>query len=156
MNKAETAAGAVFVALGAWMLRDAINMPYFVEGVPGPGFLPLWIGLGIIVSGVVLAGKGIWPRLATLNAESVTWPQAAGWWRVGLMLGAMALSLVMLDKLGFMLTTALFMAAVVFGLGVRSWWVLVSVPLVSAVALYVIFAVWLRVPLPKGLLTFFG
>jgi hypothetical protein len=33
---------------------------------------------------------------------------------------------------------------------------LATVPLVSAVALYVIFAVWLRVPLPKGILTFFG
>lgn len=156
MNKAETAAGAVFVVIGAWILRDAVKMPYFVEGVPGPGFLPLWIGLGIIVSGVVLTGKGIWPRLATPDAESATWPQAAGWRRVVLMLGAMAVSLVVLEKLGFMVTTTLFMAVVVFGLGARSWWVLATVPLVSAVALFVIFAVWLRVPLPKGILTFFG
>jgi len=156
MNKAETGAGSVFVAIGVWMLLDAIKFPYFVEGVPGPGFLPLWIALGIIVSGVVLTAKGIWPRLAMPDAEGVVWPQAAGWWRVGLMLGAMAVSLVVLEKLGFMVTTTLFMAAVVFGLGVRSWWVLASVPLVSAVVLYVIFAVWLRVPLPKGILTFFG
>jgi putative tricarboxylic transport membrane protein len=157
MNKAESGAGAVFVAIGAWMLRDAVNMSYFVEGVPGPGFLPLWIALGIIVSGVVLTAKGVWPRrLAAPDAEGVTWPQAAGWWRVALMLGAMAVSLVVLEKLGFMVTTTLFMVAVVFGLGVRSWWVLATVPLVSAVALYVIFAVWLRVPLPKGILTFLG
>jgi len=156
MNKAETGAGAVFVAIGAWMLLEAIRMPYFVEGVPGPGFLPLWIALGIMVSGVVLTAKGFWPRLTAPDAESVTWPQTAGWWRVALMLGALAVSLVVLDKLGFMVTTTLFMAVVVFGLGVRSWRVLATVPPVSAVALYVIFAVWLRVPLPKGILTFFG
>ena len=72
------------------------------------------------------------------------------------MLGAMAVSLVVLEKLGFMVTTTLFMVVVVFGLGVRSRWVLATVPLVSAVMLYVIFAVWLRVPLPKGILAFFG
>ena len=48
------------------------------------------------------------------------------------------------------------MAAVVFGLGVRSWRMLASIPLLSAIGLYVIFAVWLRVPLPKGILVFFG
>ena len=156
MNKAETGAGAVFVAIGGWMLLGAIKMPYFVEGVPGPGFLPLWIALGIIVSGVVLTAKGFWPRLAAPDEEGVTWPQAAGWRRVVLMLGAMAVSLVVLEKLGFMVTTTLFMVVVVFGLGVRSRWVLATVPLVSAVMLYVIFAVWLRVPLPKGILAFFG
>ena len=156
MNKAETVAGSMFVAIGVWMLLEAIKMPYIVEGVPGPGFLPLWIALGIIVSGFVLTAKGIWPRLALQGEQGVMWPQAAGWWRVALILGAMAVSLVVLEKLGFMVTTTLFMAAVVFGLGVRSWWMLATVPLVSAVALYVIFAVWLRVPLPKGILTFFG
>jgi len=33
---------------------------------------------------------------------------------------------------------------------------LAAVPLLSAVGLYAIFAVWLRVPLPKGILAFFG
>jgi len=153
MNKAEAVAGSVFVAIGAWMLLEAIKMPYFVEGVPGPGFLPRWVAFGLIGSGLVLTAKGIWPRLAL--QEGVAWPTAAGWQRVGLMLGALAVSLLLLNILGFVVITTLFMAVVVFGLGVRSWRILASVPLVSAVALYVIFAVWLRVPLPKGILAFF-
>jgi hypothetical protein len=48
------------------------------------------------------------------------------------------------------------MAIVIFCLGVRSWRMLASVPLLSAIGLYGIFAVWLRVPLPKGILAFFG
>jgi len=154
MNKAETVAGSVFVAIGVWVLLQAIKFPYFVEDVPGPGFLPLWISFGIIGAGLVLAVKGIWPRLA-IQEEAITWPQAAGWRRVGLMLGALAVSLLLLQILGFMVVTTLFMAVVVFGLGVRSWRMLTIVPIVSAVGLYVIFAVWLRVPLPKGILVFF-
>ena len=152
MNKAETVAGSVFVAIGVLVLLEAIKFPYFLEGVPGPGFLPVWISSGIIGAGLVLAVKGIRPRLAP--QEGITWPEAAGWRRVGLMLGALAVSLLLLEMLGFMLTTTLFMAVVVFGLGVRSWRMLASVPLLSAVGLYVIFAVWLRVPLPKGILAF--
>ncbi len=154
MNKGETVAGAVCVAFGVLMLLESLKFPYFVEGVPGPGFLPLWISFGIIGTGLVLAVKGIRPRLAA--PEGITWPEAAGWRRVGLMFGGLAASLLLLELLGFMVTTTLFMAAVVFGLGVRSWRILASVPLLSAVGLYVIFAVWLRVPLPKGIPALFG
>ena len=154
MNKGEAVAGTVCVVLGALMLLESIKFPYFVEGVPGPGFLPLWTSFGIVGTGLVLTVKGFRPRLA--SQEGITWPDAAGWRRVALMFGALAVSLLLLELLGFMVTTTLFMAVVIFGLGIRSWRILASVPLLSAVGLYVIFAVWLRVPLPKGLLAIFG
>jgi len=73
------------------VLLEAIKFPYFLEGVPGPGFLPLWVSFGIIGTGLVLAVKGIRPGLVT--QEGITWPEAAGWRRVGLMVGALAISL---------------------------------------------------------------
>ena len=154
MNKAETLAGSLFVVIGVALLIESIKLPYFIESVPGPGFLPLWISFGIIGSGLVLTVKGIRASLVTPE-EEITWPEASGWRRVGLVLGALAASLLLLEWLGFMVTTTLFMAVVVFGLGVRSWRILASVPLGSAVGLYMIFAVWLRVPLPKGIFAFF-
>jgi hypothetical protein len=57
-----------------------------------------------------------------------------------------------LNTLGFLVTTAAFVAVVIFGLGIRSWRMLASVPLLAAIGLYLVFAVWLNVPLPKGLL----
>jgi hypothetical protein len=72
------------------------------------------------------------------------------------MLVAMALAFLFLEELGFLVATTLFMAAMIYALGERSWRMLVSVPPLSAIALYVVFAVWLRVPLPKGLITFIG
>jgi len=39
---------------------------------------------------------------------------------------------------------------------VRSWVTLATVPLGTGIALYMVFAVWLRVPLPKGILEFLG
>ncbi len=152
MNKAETVAGAVFAAIGSVMLLESWKFAYFLEEVPGPGFLPRWIAVGLIVAGLTLAVKGIRPGVAL--QEAISWPGAAGWRRVALMLGALALALVLFDKLGFVIVTTLFMAAVVFGLGVRSWRTLATVPILAAIGLYVVFAVWLHVPLPQGVLTF--
>ena len=153
MNKAETAAGAVVLALGIAILVGATKFPYFVEGVPGPGFLPMWISYGIISTGLVLTAQGF--RHGLVPAGEIAWPDATGWRRVALMACAIAVSLLLLEFLGFMVTTTLFMVVVVFCLGVRSWRTLVLVPPLSAIGLYAIFALWLRVPLPKGILAFF-
>jgi putative tricarboxylic transport membrane protein len=138
MNKAETAAGALFTALGIFMLIESFKTPYLLEGVPGPAFLPRWIAVGLIGTGAVLTARAALPRFAV--KDIVEWPNA----------------FVVLDKLGFLVTTTLFIAAVIFGLGVRSWLTLASVPLLAAIMLYMVFAVWLRVPLPKGILGFLG
>ena len=153
MNKAETVAGGVITAIGVLMLLESLRFAYFLEGVPGPGFLPRWIAAGLVCAGLVLTGKGLRPGMAI--QEAIAWPDAAGWKRVALMLGALAVALILLDKLGFMVVTAAFMAVLIFGLGVRSWAMLASIPLVAAIGLYVVFAVWLRVPLPKGIFTYF-
>jgi hypothetical protein len=152
MNKTETAAGGVVTAIGVLMLLQSLKFAYFAEGVPGPGFLPRWIAIALIGTGLVLTVKGVRPALVL--EEAIQWPDAAGWKRVALMLGALAVALILLDDLGFMVVTTAFMAVLIFALGVRSWRMLVSVPLVAAIGLYVVFAVWLRVPLPKGIFFF--
>ncbi len=153
MSKAETIVGIGILSFGALMLTGTIKMPYFLEGVPGPGFLPLWLSFGLIATGGILTIKGIRP--GPLPKAEVLWPGRIGWQRNGILLGALAISFLLLDLLGFLVTTALFVAAVAFGLGTRSWRILTSVPLLTAIVLYGVFALWLRVPLPRGILDFF-
>lgn len=151
MSKAETVAGFAFAAVGACMAYVAFGFPYMLDGVPGPGFLPRWIAAGLVGTGLALAARALRPR-----AAAVVWPTLAGWGRIALMFCALAVALLVLEKAGFLVTTTLFVAAVIFGLGVRSWLTLATVPIVAAVSLYVVFAVWLKVPLPKGILAFLG
>lgn len=153
MSKAETIVGCGVLSMGALLLMGTIKMPYFLEGVPGPGFLPLWLSLALIATGGILTIKGIRP--GPLPKAVVIWPERIGWRRNGILLSALAISFLLLDLLGFLVITALFVAAVAFGLGTRSWRILTSVPLLTAIVLYGVFAVWLRVPLPRGILAFF-
>jgi putative tricarboxylic transport membrane protein len=152
MNKVETLAAGAILAVGMLMLYYASHLPYMLDGVPGPGFLPLWIAIGIVVTAILLIVQAV--RARSVPQEPIEWPTAAGWRRVLILLAALAAALWLLDWLGFMIVATLFMLVVVVSLGVRSWGTLVSVPLLAAIGLYVVFAVWLRVPLPKGLLNF--
>jgi hypothetical protein len=72
------------------------------------------------------------------------------------MVAALTVAFLLLELLGFLVVTTLFMAVMIFCLGERSWRMLATVPLLSAIALYGVFAVWLRVPLPQGVITFVG
>jgi hypothetical protein len=153
MNRAETVAGGVFTAIGVVMLLESLKFAYFLDGVPGPGFLPRWVAAGLVCVGLVLTAKAIRPGMALQKA--IAWPDAGVWRRVAVMLGALGLTLLLLDKLGFVIVVTVFMAVVMYSLGVRSWRMLATVPLLTAIGLYVVFAVWLRVPLPRGVLVFF-
>ena len=154
MNKAETIAALVFTALGVFMFAETWKAPYLLEGVPGPAFLPRWIAGGLVATGLLLTARAALPSFALKNVTD--WPNRRGWARVALMLGALAVAFIVLDKVGFIVTMTLFISIVIYGLGTRSWLTLAAVPLGTAVMLYLVFAVWLRVPLPKGILGFPG
>ena len=153
MNKAETVAGGVFTTIGVLMLLESLKFAYFLDGVPGPGFLPRWVAAGLVCVGLFLTAKGIRPGIALQKA--IAWPDAGVWRRVAVVLGALALALLLLDKLGFVIVVTVFMALVMYSLSVRSWRMLATVPVLTAIGVYVVFAVWLRVPLPRGVLVFF-
>src|SRR5688572_13752488 len=102
MHKAEVTAGVLVFAFGAALLAGALRFPFFLDGAPGPGFLPLLISLGIVASGLVLVTGAI---RGTIRTEDPRWAAAAGWRRVGYMLAAMTVSFLLLEELGFLVVT---------------------------------------------------
>ena len=153
MKKSELTAAALVLAVGIALLVGAFAFPFLQAGVPGPGFLPLLIAVSILAAGLALVAGTV--RRTTL-AGNPHWPAMSGWWRVIAMMIALTVAFLLLEALGFLIVTTIFMAAMIYCLGERSWRVLAMVPPLSAIALYAVFAVWLRVPLPKGILTFIG
>jgi hypothetical protein len=60
---------------------------------------------------------------------------------------------VLLDRLGFLVTGTLLMLALLLTLDRRPVLAVVMAP-ISVVLVYAVFKVWLRVPLPAGVLSF--
>ncbi len=133
------------------MLAETLRkLPYSVDGVPGPGFLPFWLALAIIALGSVLVVRTV--SADASGGEIIEWPDRGGWRRIAIVLVVLAAGLLLLNRLGFFAITVLYVALVGFGMGMRSWRVLAPVSLLTALAIYVVFGVWLKVPLPKGIL----
>lgn len=67
-------------------------------------------------------------------------------------IAAMVVYVAVLNTVGFLISTFLFAAAVLYFMGERAWYKLVGIPLILSVFLYVVFGILLSIPLPMGFL----
>ena len=128
---------AVMAVAGAWALL-ARRLPLAGPEGPGEGFVPLLLaGLLGLLGLLLVAAPG--------RAEA---PSGAGWGRAALVVTLLALYIAAMTRLGFLLTTPVYVGIAVWQCGGRS-------PLgIAATALGITLAVWLvlarlfQVPLP--------
>ena len=65
--------GACLVTFGIYVISVAAKLPYIADVGPGPGFFPLWLGIGLVILAVLYA-TGRRPKLA---GQSAVEPEAA-------------------------------------------------------------------------------
>lgn len=131
--------GLVAVGLGS-QLREGTS-----TGGPGTRFLPVLLGL-------IVAALGAGIALRPGEPEAGEAPAPGGVGRVVWTLGALAAYVFAMSRLGFLLATVPFLAVLFLVYGERRWAVVVLVALGATGATYALFAMWLGVPLPPGLL----
>ena len=134
------AAGATYVgwALGLGTLRD-----------PGPGFL--LFGIGLIMVGL---SAGVVAAAARAPAPSPGTPgpwAATRWPKVALVIAALLVYAWAFERLGFILSTILLMIFLFKAVEPQRWWVAVGGGVVTALLAYLVFGLWLRAQLPKGI-----
>jgi putative tricarboxylic transport membrane protein len=111
----------------------------------GPAFLPFWIG-------IVLAGCGIWLFIAAPEVGQAPWPNFRGWKRVTIGFLLVLFYTLALEPLGYLISTAAFLCVGMILLDPARPLKAFFCGSATAVFLLFIFRIWLRVPLPSGLL----
>jgi putative tricarboxylic transport membrane protein len=150
VKRVEALLPASLVLYGAYVMWNSLTrMTYYnyARGAPGPGFLPFWLSVGLVVLGSILAFRALRPANV---APASAWPDAPARRRILLVFSSLVVTLLVFERLGFVVTMAAFMIVVGFGLGLRSWIVLLPTSLLVAVGLYALFS-WLGVVLPAGI-----
>ena len=139
-----SAAAAVYLYL-AWQLP----VPRYATSST-PGFVPLV--LGTIMMGLCLAllGKALLARDPESDAPVEF--SAASLAKIALALLALVGYALLLDTLGFVLTSFLFLVSVTPLFGRVPWWMWLGVPAGVVVAAHIVFVVVLRLRLPSGVL----
>ena len=148
MERIDRVTGVVLLALGIGFSVTALReYAYWDHRGPGPGFLPLYLGIALSVLAVLLtAGVG-----RPAGATAPRWDRAAVRRPVVVFLAAVVFVAVM-PWVGMILGTGLFVLGILRALEGFSWRTSVAVAAVTAAADYLVFAAWLRVPFPVGVL----
>jgi putative tricarboxylic transport membrane protein len=153
VKRVEALLPASLALYGGYVMWNSLTrMTYYNydRGAPGPGFLPFWLSVGLVGLGAILVVRTLRPANA---APASAWPEGVARRRIMLVFWSLVVALLAFERLGFVLTTAAFMIVVGFGLGLRSWPVLLPTSLLVASGLYALFS-WLGVALPPGILKY--
>ena len=146
-DKSNLFAGICLAAFGIYVISVSSNLPYASEVGPGPGFFPLWIGIGLITFAAYLSIASFVSSWNVSKVEAQSWSAAgrvmAGWLA---MLGAVAL----LGKIGFALSFVLLTIFCITVLERRRVLLALGVAIGLAVTFQILFVVALDVSLPKG------
>jgi putative tricarboxylic transport membrane protein len=145
-NKSDLISGVCVAAFGVYVAVASSRLSYVSEHGPGPGFMPLWLGIGLIVLAISLIAID----LARPEPKRTI---KLGPWRVARTLGgwlAVMASIILLPLLGFSLSLALLTIFLVVVLDRRSLWIALVVAIGLSLSFYVVFVFALGVSLPSG------
>jgi hypothetical protein len=152
VTRADRVTAALLLALAVAFAAGALKFyPYSSEGGPGSGFLPFWLGVAMAALSLLMLVRR--PRPAD---AAVDWaPRGEARTRVLVVAAATVAFVALLEVLGMIVGTALYLALLIRFLGRHRWWVAIVVALAAAGFNWLVFARWLRVPFPEGMLWIF-
>ncbi len=133
----------------------ALKMPRGGIAMPGPGFYPMAVGVFLIVTALACLLQELrnpdTPRQAAPPLDEAT-PEGN---RVGQTVRLTALMvgyILALKPLGYPVAIALFLLVATRIFGSKNWFVAVIFAGILTAASYFVFILWLKVPLPLGIL----
>jgi putative tricarboxylic transport membrane protein len=138
-RRANLVCGAVLLVLAAASLVEALRLK---DDWQGARLMP-----GVLA--VVLAALAI-AHVRTVSADSPApdWPDVRGRRRMAVVFVALVVYVALLEPLGFLLSTAAFVLALVRVLAAWSWMTTAVLTLSIALACHLVFQRWLGMPLP--------
>jgi putative tricarboxylic transport membrane protein len=142
------------LALGGWFLKGAFAVR-LLAGYDriGPRFFPLVVAGGLLLCGALLLVAALRGKRAPLEAaEEMDGRLPADWRSVGILAGAFVLDALLIERLGFVISSTLLFWGVAFGFGSRHYLRDALSGLALALAAYLTFTRLLDLNLPAGLL----
>ncbi len=149
MKKADLITGFVLLALSGYVVWESWMMPASATFGPGSGFLPLWLGILMAVLSVMLI-TGTSFRKPDPD-EQAPFPVGQALTRVSAVIVGLAIYISLMEVLGFVLNTFLFVSYLMLAVEREKWKLAGGVALLTTTGLYIIFQVLLRITLPKNM-----
>ena len=142
----------VLLALALTMAVGALSFPPMPGQAFGPKLFPNIVAAGFALCAAVLIFRAVKTKTLTLSMVRPEWWNEPG--RRGnllILLGSIVAYTLLVERAGFVLTTFALLVVLMKRLG-ASWRATMFASFLGTALTYIMFAYWLRVPLPPGLL----
>jgi putative tricarboxylic transport membrane protein len=152
MRTLDQVSGLFWLGLSGFVCLQSIKADVGSLGTPGPGFLPFTAAVLLGILTIALLVTDSFARKSdTTNAK--LW-EGIGWRKVVFVFVGLLMYAVLVETLGYLVTT--------FGLlfllfeigGIKRFWTKIVFSFISVLITYLLFYLWLMVPLPKGVMSF--
>ena len=149
MDRDEVIGGTLIFLFGAVTVYFSLRMPIGTFRAAGSGLFPLGLGILLVgLSGTLLLKSYIQRKRS--RERTMQAGVARSTKQVVLFMGAIVVATLLFKSLGYPLTAFLLLLALLRILGVRRWAYNLSLSLLTATGAYLLFVLWLQIPLPKG------
>ena len=150
--RADQLSALVWIAIGTVVLLQSRELDYLAEYGPGPGFLPFWLGAGVIALGIALLAKA---TLRSEKSETTKLPtRHAAIQLILVCTGIFGLAL-LANTIGLIVYIGVLFFCLLFFVERRGWKFALVMAIASPLALWLIFELGLDLRLPAGLLGLF-
>ena len=116
---------------------------------PGPGFLPLLLGIAIGLMSVALMIK-VWKKVKRQD-QTTSWPKRGGLIKVSLIFIVIVLFTALLEITGYIINIFVLFLILLRPVGKQKWIWTLSISIGATVGSYLLFDRWLMLPLPRGI-----
>jgi len=147
MKRSQLAVSAVLAGLAGFVLLESRHLSFGTMRVPQTGFFPWVLATLLLVLCVILFAQGLSGVESNRPPDHIP-PE--GWSRIVFALAAMTGFAVLLERLGFLLTTFFLMLLLLRAIESQRWSKVFFVALLTAVGSYALFGWILGIPLPGG------
>jgi putative tricarboxylic transport membrane protein len=149
LTRADKITSVVFVLFGLFVLFESKKYPLGTIDNPGPAFLPLLLGMALVLLSVGLIVR-VWKKEGIRPSRPI-WPEKAGMTRVSLAFIIILLFTGLLEVTGYMINIFLLFLVLLRPIGRQKWTWSISISVGAALVSYFLFEKWLMIPLPNGI-----
>ena len=149
MKLRDLLSGLFWLAISVYVCLEAVRTNVGSFKVPGPGFLPFWGGVSLGTFSILLMISRFLKKRQ--EGEESPW-KGIEWQKVIMVLVILFAYAIVLTTLGYLIATFGLMLLLLGSIERTPLWIkLVSSLLIVSLS-YLLFSVWLGIPLPKGIL----
>lgn len=150
MKHSDLISGIFWLIFGLLLSLWATNYQIGSLTQPGPGFLPLVVGVLLILFSFILLGQG--KKSSLLKEGLLSSFLSREWKKVAYTVLIMLLATFLFEKIGYLLTVFLLIVLLMMVGELQNWKKILLIALITALGIYIIFVRLLEQPLPRGFL----